>query len=77
MIGSERIQFGTRNVSNPTACQRNNAVVHLPKDCHVQIAEIAGDEEGDDLPLAIFERLVASRPALDNDMHVVRPLAFH
>jgi hypothetical protein len=48
----------------------------MAQDGDVQIAEIARNEEGDDLPRTVGQRVVTRRPAFEDDMDVIRPLAF-
>ena len=43
-------------------------MVQLLEDEDVEIADVAGDEEGENLPASILENLVADRPAIDDDV---------
>ncbi len=54
-----------------------DGVVHLVQDEHVHVAEVARDEERDDLPVAVLQELVAAGEAFDHEPDVGRGLALH
>ena len=41
----------------------------------MEVADVAGDEEGHDLALPVGKRLVAACEALEDQVHLVRPVA--
>jgi hypothetical protein len=51
-------------------------VIHIFQDVDVEVAEIAWDEQADDLPLAVGKLLVATAPAVENEMDIARLVAF-
>ena len=55
--------------------ERADAVVHRAEDRDVEVADVARDEEGHDLALPVGKRLVAAGEALEDQVHLVRPVA--
>ncbi len=53
-----------------------DAVVHLAQDEDVLVAEIPGQEIGNDLPAAVLQHLVAAGPAVEHEVDVSGPVAF-
>jgi hypothetical protein len=51
-------------------------MVHLPQDIVVEIAQVPGHQQADDLPFAVGEGLVAARPTLEDEVDMDRNLAF-
>src|SRR5215475_12148383 len=51
-------------------------MIHLAQDEHVEIADVAGQEERHDLTPTVLELLVAAGPAVEDQVHPLRPLAF-
>jgi hypothetical protein len=62
-------------ISDARAGERGDAVIHLAQYGDVEVAEIARDEKGRDLARSVREQFVAGRPAFDDQMDMVGPVA--
>lgn len=71
----KRIEILARNEGDAAGVQGNDPMVHVSENRDMQVTKIARYEEGDDLSRAVRQRLVASRPTLDDDVNVLRPFA--
>src|ERR1700712_4557892 len=61
------LQAPVRDERDRSLLQRGEAVIHVPDMEAVQVRDVAGDVERQDLPLALVEQLVAAGPALDRE----------
>ena len=65
----EAIHIFRRNGRILDSGDRADRVVHLLEDVDVEVADIAGNEEADDLPPPVRQPLVAARPAAEDQAH--------
>ena len=71
-----RLDPAAGDEGDPGARERGDAVVHLAEDGDVEVAGIAGDQEGRNLPRPIGEQFVARRPALEDEVDMVGTVTF-
>src|SRR5207244_12545205 len=69
----QAIDLAGVDVRDRTWREGDDAMIHLLEHGDVEIAEMAGAEESDDLPRPGGEYLVPSRPATEHQVKVLRP----
>jgi hypothetical protein len=50
-------------------------MVHLPQNVDIEVADVAGEEEGHDLPPPVRQLLVAAGPAVEDQEDALRRFA--
>jgi hypothetical protein len=76
VLGRQAVEPIQPNPRDPAWSQRDDAVIQLPQDGHVQIAEIAWEEKTGYLARPIGEYPITSSPAVDDQMDVVGAAPF-
>jgi len=76
-VGRDQLlESGTVELAIGDRCQRADRVVHPRKQVDVGIAGVAGQDEIDDLPPAVFQHLVAARPTGQEHANQLAAIAF-
>ena len=70
-----RLEFGPADLRIADIGDRADTVVHPVEHEDVGVAEVAGDQEGGDLPAPVRKLLVAAGPAFEDKDHAARLLA--
>ena len=71
----QRVHFLGRDRRDLEPGDRADAVVHVLEYVDIEVAEIARDEQADDLPLPVRKLLVTARPAVEHEMNETRSVA--
>ena len=65
-----------RDINQPARRQSPDAMVHGFQDENVEIAEIARDQVGHDLPFPVFQKLVAACEAFEHQTDILGSMTF-
>ena len=76
VVGGKFIDFEAWYESNAALRNRDNGVIHVTEHRDVQIAKITRDQEGHDLSGPVGQLFIASRPTVDDQVDLFRPIAF-
>src|ERR1700758_3781342 len=76
MAGADLVKEFPRQIGDGNGCDGADRMIDLAQDKHVEIADIAGQEERDDLAPTVLKLLVAAGPTGENETHILGLAAF-